>query len=819
MECFKIKNLSFTYPEMRGKTLNNISLTVNEGEFITICGKSGCGKTTLLRLLKSSNAPFGKNEGEILFFNKPLSQYSLKEQASKIGFVMQNPENQTVTDKVWHELAFGLENMGLKTDEIRRRVSETASYFGIQSWFHNKTAQLSGGQKQLLSLAAVMLMHPSVLILDEPTSCLDPIAAREFINTLEKINRETGVTVILAEHRTEEVFGVSDRVIVMDEGKIISDENPRKTGKILKQICNDMYEALPTPAKIYAALSDGEESPINIREGRDWLNTFSAGKTVRIPAFENDDTEKKDMAIEVRDVFFRYEKNLPDVVKGLNLKVRKGEFLAILGGNAAGKTTALSLIAGIKKPYRGKIDVKDKSIGYLPQNPQTVFVKKNVYLDLLYQLSTTVLSKKEKEEKIAHIAKVCRIENVMLSHPYDLSGGEAQRAALAKILLTEPQVLLLDEPTKGMDVCFKKEFADILRSLGKKGVTVIAVSHDMEFCAKYADRCALFFDGGITSVAHPVEFFSENSFYTTSASRMARHLIPNAVVWEDVVNAFGEKKTSEENECKGAQADVSKKEKAEEKKFLKEEKSFEEEKKAVPLKKKKTLFSKSFFISLALVFLAIPLTIYCGMYFFDDRKYYFISLIIILETLFSFAISFEKNKVPHRKTVVIAVLCALAVASRTAFFMLPQIKPIAAIVVLSGVCFSAESGFAVGAVSAFLSNFFFGQGPWTPWQMFAMGLLGFAGGVLFEKGLLKKTKVNIAVYGFLSVLLFYGGILNPASVIMYADTVTLPMIISSYAMGIPYDLIFAATTAVLLWIASEPMIDKLERIKKKYGLM
>ena len=231
MECFKVCDLSFAYPARESKALENINFTVNQGEFVLLCGKSGCGKTTLLRLLKSSLSPFGDISGNIYFGEKLLQDCDVKEQAAGIGFVMQNPDNQIVTDKVWHELSFGLESLGYKQNEIRTRVSEMASFFGIQNWFYKNVAELSGGQKQLLNLASVMVMEPSVLILDEPTSQLDPISASEFLKTLEKINRELGTTVILTEHRLEDAFPMADRVIVMDEGKIIADDKPNEVGK------------------------------------------------------------------------------------------------------------------------------------------------------------------------------------------------------------------------------------------------------------------------------------------------------------------------------------------------------------------------------------------------------------------------------------------------------------------------------------------------------------------------------------------------------------------------------------------------------------
>ena len=550
MEVFEIKNLNFRYPERKNNTLTDINLTVNQGEFVLVCGNSGCGKTTLLRLLKPLLSPYGDISGNIYFDGRQIGDLDTREQASLIGFVMQNPDNQIVTDKVWHELAFGAESLGMKQNEIRIRVSEMASFFGIQNWFYKDVSELSGGQKQMLNLASVMVMQPSVLILDEPTSQLDPISAGEFVNTLKKINRELGTTIILAEHRLEEVYAIADRIVVMDDGKIISDETPGNTGLILKKDNHPMYKALPTPVRVHGELDNVLPCPLNIREGRVWIEKYSLEHTADTDVIGNDVSVDGDTIIEIKDAYFRYGKDLPDVLKGFSLEVKKGELFSIVGGNGTGKSTALSVISALNTPYRGKVLLKgekasdirnlyDGLLGVLPQNPQSVFVKKTVYLDLMEILSDKNLSDKEAEKKVMFVASLLRIEHILNSHPYDLSGGEQQRAALAKVLLTEPEILLLDEPTKGMDARFKEEFADILGELKAKGVTILMVTHDIEFAAEYSDRCGLMFDGSLTSVDTPGEFFKGKSFYTTSANRMARTVIPNAVTSDDIIRAFG----------------------------------------------------------------------------------------------------------------------------------------------------------------------------------------------------------------------------------------------------------------------------------------
>ena len=885
MEVFEIKNLNFRYPERENNTLTDINLTVNQGEFVLVCGNSGCGKTTLLRLLKPLLSPYGDISGNIYFDGRQIGDLDTREQASLIGFVMQNPDNQIVTDKVWHELAFGAESLGMKQNEIRIRVSEMASFFGIQNWFYKDVSELSGGQKQMLNLASVMVMQPSVLILDEPASQLDPISAGEFVNTLKKINRELGTTIILAEHRLEEVYSIADRIVVMDDGKIISDETPGNTGLILKKHNHPMYKALPTPVRVHGELDNVLPCPLNIREGRVWIEKYSLEHTADTDVIGNDVSVDGDTIIEIKDAYFRYGKDLPDVLKGFSLEVKKGELFSIVGGNGTGKSTALSVISALNTPYRGKVLLKgekasdirnlyDGLLGVLPQNPQSVFVKKTVYLDLMEILSDKNLSDKEAENKVMFIASLLRIEHILNSHPYDLSGGEQQRAALAKVLLTEPEILLLDEPTKGMDARFKEEFADILGELKAKGVTILMVTHDIEFAAEYSDRCGLMFDGSLTSVDTPGEFFKGKSFYTTSANRMARTVIPDAVTSDDIIRAFGgnvpeRKKYQPADDFSLPESKViTKKQKnltpariitgcifvlmyiLTSVSFVSDydffglikmsfisggtigimclaeavgaifcffpQKSIGIDVIQIPRDKRK--LTKRTLWATFLILLIIPFTIYAGIRFLGDRKYYFVSMMVIIESMIPFCMIFESRSPKARELVIISVLCAIAVAGRWAFFMLPQFKPVVAVVIISAVCFGGETGFLVGAVSGFVSNFFYGQGPWTPWQMFAFGIIGFIAGILFTKGVLKRTRASLCVFGFVTTIVIYGGLMNPSSVIMM-NNVSIKTIVTSWVVGFPMDIVHGAATAFFIWFISEPMIEKLERIKIKYGLV
>lgn len=540
MEILTLKNLSFSYPESDRKAIENISLSVREGEFVVICGRSGCGKTTLLRLLKNELAPVGKREGEILFCGKAMDEVDARTSARCIGFVAQNPETGTLTDKVWHELAFGLENLGCDPDEMRLRAGELANYFGINGWLHSDTATLSGGQKQLLALAAVMTLSPKVLLLDEPTSQLDPIAASGFISTLQKINRELGMTVILSEHRLEEVFPIADRVVVMNEGKIVCSDEPEKVCGALAK--SPISAGFPSAARIFSGLEGRGKCPLTVREGREFLSSFEK-KSLPIEEKSRPD----EVAFSMKNVWQRYERNSPDILKGADIEVRRGEIFSLLGGNGSGKTTLISVIAGVEKAYRGKITILGKNIkkygaelhrgtvAMLPQDVSTVFIKNTARDDLFDICRAVGCGKNDAEKKIADICAELSITEVLSRHPYDLSGGEGQRAALAKILLTEPKILLLDEPTKGIDAFAKQTLMSILRRLSEGGVTVLIVTHDTEFAAEISDRCAMLFDGKVISPSCPQRFFGKNNFYTTSASRISRGIFENTVTAEQVI--------------------------------------------------------------------------------------------------------------------------------------------------------------------------------------------------------------------------------------------------------------------------------------------
>lgn len=880
MDTFTVRNLTFFYPNKEKPTLDNISLSVKKGDFLVLCGPSGCGKSTFLRQLKSSLAPYGHIKGEILFEGEKLNDINHKDQSSKIGFVLQSPENQIVTDKVWHELAFGLESLGLDNHTIRRRTAEMASFFGIQTWFHKDVSELSGGQKQLLNLASIMAMQPRVLILDEPTSQLDPIAASEFISTLGKINRELGTTIILTEHRLEEAFAQANRAVVLKEGKIICDDKSHNVGIKLKELEDTMFLAMPTAMRIWAAVENKLECPITVREGKKWLENYSKEHKLIDIKREDDYISQEETVIFAKDVWFKYEQDSPDIVKGLNLQVKKGEFLALLGGNGTGKTTTLKLISGIKKQYRGEISVIGK-VGVLPQNPQTLFMKKTVREDLFQVYEGKNIPKEIQKENVEKIVTLCNLAKLLDSHPYDISGGEQQRVALGKVLLNSPDILLLDEPTKGFDAEFKEIFAEIINMLLLQNVTVFMISHDIEFCALYAHRCALFFDGNIVAEDRPREFFSGNSFYTTSANRMARDFIKDPITAEDVILACGSKiykkkklptKIHELPKPKENSKDYKPKKLPWYRKFIAlislitaigisiysisvtNLTSLINENGITDLTKDHLKIHMIFFLSLfilmisigrksekeiepfqvlkddrklpkrtvaaaIMILLLIPLTLFVGVNYLGQRKYYFIGLMILLESMVPFFLIFEGRKPKARELVVIATMCALAIAGRAVFFMLPQFKPVTALTIISGVALGAETGFLVGSMSMLCSNIIFSQGPWTPWQMFSMGIIGFLAGILYKKGFLRRSTLSLCIFGVITTIIIYGGIMNFSSALNYSSEINLKMLIPYYIAGIPMDIIHGYATFVFLWFGAEPMLEKLERIKDKYGLV
>lgn len=964
VNAVNIVDLEFSYPNASRPSVNGISLSLEKGSFTCICGPSGCGKTTLLRNLKPSITPHGMRRGQIEILGKSVESFEGRpgEEAQTIGYVLQNPENQIVTDKVWHELAFGLENLGLPTETIRLRIAEIASFFGIQSWFDKDVSELSGGQKQLLNLAAVMVMQPEILILDEPTSQLDPIAAVDFLDAVKKINNDIGTTVIITEHRLDNVVSMSDRLIVMDSGKVLVNDEPYNAVFRLAEINHPMFLAMPNPAQAYrSALGflKGEKSlirdvnhlehmeklespiddvariqkhrmPLNVREGRQWLDCIMNGIPVRYARMEKEKAfETSKIKLSTTDLWFRYEKNGRDIIKGLTLKVYDGEILAIIGGNGTGKTTLLSVLAGMRRAYRGKYKINGNRTALLPQNPQSLFVCDTVKEELLEAFEGTSIGKSEQNIKIQEIAEFLEINTLMDKHPYDISGGEQQRVALGKVLLLEPDLLLMDEPTKGLDNLLKMKFGELLRRLASNGRTLIFVSHDIEFCSRFANRCIMFFDGGISGEGTPRKLFSGNNFYTTAANRMARSYFVDGILPEDIgwlvaqnikmaeadsspdggpkieadsmpeIGSKIEADSRPENGSKiysgsrkdesldegdvpiktetGGHEDVPIGEKSSNNEDIPIERKvsgYEDipiehnarKHEDVPIGQKSSNYEdvpiewkneryedtqikqnsddrlevvrevgapKGGHLkeikrnrSLVLTFLTalvMGATIFAGSMLGGDRVYYVISVLVAIYSLVPFFVGFERRKPQLRELVVIAVLIALGVIGRQAFFMLPQMKPVLAISIIAGASLGPGAGFLVGAMIAFVSNFFFGQGPWTPWQMMALGLAGMFAGLIFQKWNRRERKpsrlhkITACVFGLLSGY-FYGLVVDLWTLFGYTEKPSLSAYLIVKSTAVWFDTVLAISTFVFLWVLYAPMIKKLNRIKLKYGM-
>ena len=953
---FDIDKFSFAYPDGNdesGRTylpdaLRDTELHVRQGEFVVILGKSGCGKTTLLRQLKPSVTPVGKKKGQIIFDGKDICSLDDRMAASQIGFVWQDVNAQLVTDKVWHELAFGLESLGYDNGYVRRRVAEMGSFFGLGYIFHRKVMELSGGQKQLVNLASVMAMSPKVLVLDEPTSQLDPIAANDFINSLVRINRELGTTIIMTEHRLEDVLPVCNRSVVMENGRIIYDGDVRGFAESVrsKRIDRGLYLSMPASVQIYMGLEkdSGKQLPLTVPDAREWLVDYDRkfrenGGAPVVPEIQNrgadegvngsenqadnaavDKGDKKRGAVNgqkdagcreehpvvcsLDEVSFRYERNTGDVLRQVSLDIYANEILMINGSNGCGKSTMLSLIANLYSPYSGKLHIaKNLRTGMLPQNPELLFTRRSVRDELI--------DAKDRQQ-LAEIVRFCRLEELLDRHPYDLSGGEKQRLGLAKVLIADPDILLMDEPTKGLDNGFKMQLADMLRKLQKRGKTIVVVSHDIEFCAVAGDRVALLFDGEVAMVGDVRSYMSDNNFFTTAASRISRNILDGAVTVREVLAAYGadmdvtgaadggndsnqgteneslriaNQGTAEMSEAAGISDDkladiiLNKDRKVENLSIwqivtiavttviiifgfwntmsvsdlsgLVQQMTVTAEGRKYlvlygvmiaailgllvairPITQKRNEdivmdsvghgFGKRTVVSIVAVLVLIPATIWIGVARLGDKKYFFISLLVLLEAMLPFFVSFEDRKPKVRDIVTLAVMCALAVTGRTAFFMLPNFTPVMAIVIIAGVAFGCEGGFITGAMTMFVSNFIMGQGPWTPWQMFAMGLVGFLAGLFFAGSSVRTrnmTKLGLCIFGALICIVVYGGIMNPASVIMWQPNVNFSMIMASYVTGFPFDLAQATATVIALWLVARPFLEKLDRVRIKFGVL
>lgn len=597
----QIRDLTFAYAAGDEPVLSDINIDIGSGEFVIIMGSSGSGKTTLLKMLKRNMIPAGRYSGRVYIYGKEADKLTDRENAAGIGYVSQDPDNQIVTDKVWHELAFGLENLGMDNVTIRKKVAEMSEYFGITGWYDREVSKLSGGQKQILNLASVMVMQPGILLLDEPTANLDPLAAIRFLDVVKRINQELGVTVVMVEHNLEHIYADADRIIAIDKGRVAANSSPKKAAADIIAAGSFLIEGLPVASRLYSGYNKkngnsvvsynnvnidsnnkdnhilSDEIPLTVKEGRRWyvnykkvygkditkdkdkINNF-AGKSIindkvikkdvleednitgnknkkRIGFIKKNNLENKssrkntdnieNTVCQLKNVSYSYNKKLPYIIDGVDVSFKEGRITAILGGNGAGKSTMLKLIAGIIKPVHGKI-ISNKRIIMLPQDPKAVFTEVSVEEELAEVLMDkgngiyNNMPMEDKREIVEQIIEEFGLNDIRKNNPYDISGGQQEKLAIAKVLLLKPEVLLLDEPTNGLDPYFKKTLGKLLKKINADGVTIIIVSHDLEFVDSFCDDVIMLFDRKVAAQDSTHKFLRDNMFYTTNYYRIIK---------------------------------------------------------------------------------------------------------------------------------------------------------------------------------------------------------------------------------------------------------------------------------------------------------
>ena len=472
--ALSIKGLSFSYPGATTPVLQNVSFDLEPGAFALLVGDTGSGKSTLLSLVKPEISPVGERAGEIRVFGTPVEDMAPSESARTIGFVFQNPDNQIVCESVWHEMAFGLENLGLPQGEMRRRVAETSYFFGMEDWFRRETDTLSGGRKQLLALASTLVMRPRLLLLDEPTAQLDPIAEKTFLHALFRVNRELGCTVVVATHRPQAMADYATCAFRLDGGSVVP-------------VSLDSLNKSHGTSQFLAEKSGKPRGSVR----------FVQGEKVGVPA------------VELSGAWFRYDRDGDWVLRGLDLQVEQGEIHALVGGNGCGKSTLLAIMAGTQKLQRGKLRINTGNRALLPQDPRALFAAETVEDELMEWAKLGGYGRGEAAEMVDRLGLSDRAG----LHPYDLSGGQQQLLALGKLLLVKPRLLLLDEPTKGLDDGARGAVAGVLNELRSEGITIVMATHDLAFARDMADRVSMVFDGEIACTEPAPAFFADNLYY------------------------------------------------------------------------------------------------------------------------------------------------------------------------------------------------------------------------------------------------------------------------------------------------------------------
>lgn len=549
MPIFKVENLTYYYPGTEEPALRGINLEIMDGEFILIAGGSGSGKSTLARVLAGLIPDFygGRIGGKVFFAGKEIKTMDRRKLAREVGMVFQDPEKQIVQTSVEAEIAFGLENLGLPGKEMARRVAEMCSFLNLSPFKDAFTANLSGGQKQKLALASVLAMQPRVLVLDEPTSQLDPVSAEEILNLIKRLNEEMGFTVILVEQRMERCFHLADRVLLIEEGEIVCAGDARE---VARQAVQRDWPFVPPVARFFAIFNT-PWIPVTVKEGREFLRAHLNPKNIKakpaVPCPQKFSTVKdreKNNAISLKNVWFTYPDGR-EALKDINLDIKEGDFTAVLGENGAGKSTLLKLVAGLLKPGRGKIYVRGKDTGkngykeirkfmaYLSQNPNDYLFQETVEDELRFTLNNFGL---QEENLLEDVFRKLRLERYRRRNPRDLSSGERQRVALASVLVTGPELIILDEPTRGIDVRLKAELGKFLQEEAAAGKTVMVVTHDVEFASEFADNIVIMFAGRIVSAGEKHAVLGKSIFYAPQIGKMCRGICEGVLTFAEALD-------------------------------------------------------------------------------------------------------------------------------------------------------------------------------------------------------------------------------------------------------------------------------------------
>lgn len=526
--AIEVRGLSFTYPGAEAPVLDELDWSVPQGAFALLVGGTGSGKSTLLSLLKPEIAPAGERTGDARVLGENVADMDVRASAERVGYVFQDPENRIVCETVWHEMAFGLENLGMSRDEMRRRVAETSYFFGLEDWLHRDTDTLSGGRKQLLSLAAVLALRPRVLLLDEPTSQLDPVAEKNFLHALFRVNRELGCTVVVATHQPRpmleyatcayrieggRVREVADIASLGHREELFSGEVPgwggsRRAKNGIFSIAGGRQGSLDPHADV-AGAKKGPKTDKSAKFEAQILPQDDSGASSRAGGCRIFPKMYGESATTLSEGWFRYDRAGGWVLRGLDVAFSAGAVHAIVGGNGCGKSTMLSVLAKTAKLQRGRMVRGAASAALLPQNPKALLVAETVRDELMEWASTCGYDENLARERAASLG----LSGLDGRHPYDLSGGQRQLLALAKLLLIGPELLLLDEPTKGLDLASRRIIARALRDHAQAGGTVVMATHDLDFAEQVADDISMMFDGEIACMEPPTDFFADNVFY------------------------------------------------------------------------------------------------------------------------------------------------------------------------------------------------------------------------------------------------------------------------------------------------------------------